>query len=156
MKRSVEDRTVETREVERTPVRRKPNHILGGFHIKTRAPEREGYYRRWVVDRPGRIEDAQASGYSFVVDPGAEIGDKPDDIAKRQGLDSRLSIRVGTHQDNTPMMAYLMETPKDWYQENQQIKEGFLKEKERSSNQNTEGWSAADQQNQYIPGKLNK
>lgn len=153
MNRKLEDRVVENRAVETAPIRKKPNHILGGLHVKTKAPERDGYYRRWIADRPGRLEEAQAAGYSYVIDPRAEIGERPDDISKQTGLDSRVSMRVGTHQDNTPMTAYLMEMPLEWWQENQQIKESHLKAKEASAKSNTEGWSPQDQQHQYIPGK---
>lgn len=146
-----ENRDVENRVVESSPVRKKPQHRLGGFQLKLTAPQREGYYRRFVVDRPGRLEDAEAAGYAFVHDPKIQIGENPDDVTKQAGLDSRISKRVGNHADGTPMMAYLMEMPQDWYRENQDEKEKVLKERERHEKRNEEGWNHEDKQTQYNP-----
>jgi hypothetical protein len=152
--RKVENRNVEEREPEKSPVRKKPKHRLGGHLLQLDAPGREGYYRRWMVDRPGRLESAEKAGYSYVIDPKITVGENPDDVKKRDGLDSRTSKTVGTNANGSPQMAYLMEMPLDWYRENQDEKDSLIKEKEKQVASNKEGWSPEDQSKQYIPGKL--
>ncbi len=151
-----ENRPVENREAESSPIRKKPTHRLGGFTLKLTAPQREGYYRRFFVDRPGRLEDAVAAGYAFVQDPKAKLGENPDDITSQGGLDSRISKRVGTNEDGTPQMAYLMEMPQDWYRENQDEKDAVLREKERIEKSNTDGWRPEDKEQQYDPLSPNR
>ena len=150
--RKVDNRKVEEREPEKGMVRKKPTHRLGGLQLKLQAPGREGYYRRWIVDRPGRLSDAEQAGYTYVVDPNIKIGENPDDVNKREGLDSRTSKTVGSNADGSPQMAYLMEMPLDWYRENQDEKDKLLKEKEKQAASNKEGWSPEDREHQYIPG----
>lgn len=87
---------------------------LGSNRQKLAAGKREGYQRRWVNDTPGRLEMAQEAGYEFVAQ---------DHVANSTDLGARKSVIVGTREDGQPMRAYLMEIPKDWYDEDQQAKQ---------------------------------
>lgn len=87
-------------------------------------PAKEGWVRRVVCDRHGRLDKFVNGGWSFVSkdDEGSE---NPEGILKagtREGLDSRVSQVVGTHKDNTPMHGYLMEIPEELYDEDQAVK----------------------------------
>lgn len=91
--------------------------LLGGTSLKLDAPKRNGYVRRWFNDAEGRVETAEQAGYSFVHDGRAE-SEQP----------VRVRRRVGTNADGTPLYAYLMEKPEEFYQEDQALKRQPLDE----------------------------
>ena len=78
---------------------------VGGHAMKLRAPQREGYVRRWVNDDGNRIADATELAYDFVLDTSIE----------GTGDGSRVSRLVGTKANGEPLRAYLMETPVEEY-----------------------------------------
>jgi hypothetical protein len=80
---------------------------------------------RWVNDIGGRIRDAQDGGYRFVKDPHAQVGEDP---MQSQGMGSAVNIRVGTHEDGSPMFAYLMTIDKELYEEDQADKQRVVDE----------------------------
>ncbi len=87
------------------PTRRRKRADIGGQHLKLKAPEREGYQRRWVNDTPGRIAMFQELAYDHVSEQGIK-SDSPD---------SRVRRLVGTMAGGAPQYAYLMETPLSEY-----------------------------------------
>lgn len=88
------------------PARRRKRADVGGQHFKLKFPEREGYHRRWVNDKPGRLAMFQELAYDFVTDPNI----------KSDSSDSRVCRLVGTQDGGAPQNAYLMETPLAEYQ----------------------------------------
>lgn len=96
-----------------TPGRRRKRADVGGQHLKLKAPEREGFHRRWVNDNPGRIAMFQELAYDHVIEPGIK-SDSPD---------SRVRRLVGTQAGGAPQYAYLMETPLEEYQAGVEEKE---------------------------------
>lgn len=88
------------------PTRRRKRADVGGQHFKLKFPERPGYHRRWVNDKPGRLAMFQELAYDFVSDPNI----------KSDSSDSRVCRLVGTQDGGAPQNAYLMETPLAEYQ----------------------------------------
>lgn len=88
------------------PTRRRKRADVNGQHLKLAAPPREGYMRRWVNDKPGRLAMFQKLAYDFVEDASIES----------DGTDSRIRRTVGTQEGGAPQYAYLMETPLEEYQ----------------------------------------
>lgn len=88
------------------PTRRRKRADVNGQHLKLAAPTREGYQRRWVNDKPGRLAMFQKLAYDFVEDTTIES----------DGPDSRIRRTVGTQEGGAPQYAYLMETPDTEYQ----------------------------------------
>lgn len=73
-----------------------------GTHTqKLELPPREGFHRHWFNDRPNRIAQAEAAAYSFVLDSAG----KP------------TSRVVGTREGGGAMLAYAMEIPKEYFDE---------------------------------------
>lgn len=86
------------------PVDRVP---LGSAARRLSAPTREGYKRRWIDDRPGRIDRAKKGGWTHVND---EMGRPECRIA---------SVGEGGGGLNT----YLMEIPEEWWMADQAAKQ---------------------------------
>lgn len=72
---------------------------FGNQGQKLAAPKREGYFRYWFNDTPGRVMSAQESGYTPVLDPASG---KP------------INAVVGVKPDGSPLLAYLQEIPQEW------------------------------------------
>jgi hypothetical protein len=85
----------------------------------------DGVVPRWINDIGGRLRDAQDGGYKFVQDKNIKVGDDPQ---QSQGMGSAVNIRVGTHEDGSPMHAYLMTIDKDLYEEDQADKQRIVDE----------------------------
>ena len=74
---------------------------FGSREQKLAYPDRQGYHRHWFNDDPGRIERAKEAGYEQVHDDKG----KP------------VSCVVGTARGGGALVAFLMEIPLEWYQE---------------------------------------
>lgn len=86
------------REIARIRAIRKP---LGALSQKLALPTRSGYHRHWFNDMPGRIEEAEANGWSFI-----------------KGNDGKpISRVVGSGRDNGALRAYAMELPEVFWLE---------------------------------------
>lgn len=92
---------------ERKPFVRKP---FGMWNQKLSYPNREGFHRHWFNDEPGRILEATQAGYEQVHDP-----------------DGRpVSMIVGVGRGGQPLVAFLMETPEEWYREDMAAQENVV------------------------------
>jgi hypothetical protein len=85
---------------------------LGQRTSKLRVAQRPGFVRRWINDVPGRLEAALAGGYAHVLDPRKD--NKPVDMY------------VGTAEKGGGQMAYLMEIPQEFADEDFAIKQESL------------------------------
>ncbi len=83
---------------------------LGSAKLKLAHEDRPGYHRHWMNDRSNRIHDAERAGYTFVE-------------ALNDGRKEKVSRRVGSHEDGSPMSAYLMEIRQEFYDEDQAAKQ---------------------------------
>jgi hypothetical protein len=95
------------------PTRRRKRADIGGQHLKLKVPDRAGYHRRWVNDKPGRLAMFEELAYGFVSEQGI----------KSDGPDSRVRRLVGTQAGGAPQYAYLMETPLEEFQAGVEEKE---------------------------------
>ena len=77
---------------------RKP---FGSQEQKMAYPDREGDHRHWFNDNPGRIHRAKEAGYTHVEDHEGE----------------NMSLVVGSREGGGPLLAYLMEIPQEWWEE---------------------------------------
>ena len=99
---------------------------LGALRSKLTLPDgvydKQKFVGRWVVDRPGRLQAAQDGGYKFVEDPTMQV-----EVGEGQNGRDRMSTAicrtVGTHEDGSPMKAFLMKIRKDWYEKDQREKQ---------------------------------
>uniref|UniRef100_A0A6M3J195 Uncharacterized protein n=1 Tax=viral metagenome TaxID=1070528 RepID=A0A6M3J195_9ZZZZ len=115
-------------EERRSPTGRKARVPLGtprarltvGFKI---PPDKKP---RWIVDHPGRLAQAEGGGYTFVEDPNATVGEGPEN--QRDRLSTKISRVVGETNEGAPIKAYLMLINKDWYEEDQEVKQTEIDE----------------------------
>lgn len=109
---------------------RKP---LGRQEAKLAYPERPGFKRRWINDKPGRVNDAKLAGYSHV----EEGGSKP------------VERTVGTAEHGGGLKAYLMEIPVEFYNEDFAEKQQSLDEIDGEIFRGTFKQEPGD--NRYVP-----
>jgi hypothetical protein len=100
---------------------------LGVARSKLSVPGRDGYVRRWINDTEGRLANAEAGGYQFVVDPALQIGQQDIDNENRD-LGARTSRVV---DKSTGQKAYLMEIQEEFYKEDQAAKVAKVEETDR-------------------------
>jgi len=117
-------------------------------------PGREGYARRIVCDRHGRLDKFLAGGWSFVQQDALEespLGTLK--VTTREGLDSRVSQVVGSHKDNRPMTGYLMEIPEELYDEDQAVKMEHVDNLEAGLRQgaDADGSTGPGKDGRYVP-----
>ncbi len=98
---------------------RKKRTPLGAPSYKLAVEERPGYVRRWINDAGNRLNDAREGGYEFASDVNVGTGSEDGNT----DIGSRVSRVVGKHEDGSPMRAYLMEIPKEYYEEDQAEKQ---------------------------------
>src|SRR5215831_667185 len=89
---------------ERQPFTRKP---FGSQEQKLAYPNREGFHRHWFNDEPGRILRAREAGYEQVHDPEG----RP------------VSTVVGIGRGGQALVAFLMEIPQEWFEEDMAAQE---------------------------------
>lgn len=96
---------------ERPPERRvrKP---FGNRDQKLAYPNREGFHRHWFNDEPGRILQARDAGYEQVSD---ERGNP-------------VQMVVGVGRGGNPQVAFLMEIPQQYYDEDMAAQDGVVHE----------------------------
>jgi len=108
------------REIEDLRKRRVPAGIPS---MNLDFPTREGFSRRIVSDRPGRLEKFEKAGWRFVErDELEEPNTGSLKVTTREGIDSRVSQVIGSHKDGSPMVGYLMEIYDELYDEDQAVK----------------------------------
>ena len=127
------------KKTERTQQKRRPFGVA-----QTRLAvnkEIEGYHLRWINDEPGRVEQAMESGYSFV---------EAEEVGKVAREDNRVRELVGVARDEkSPMYAYLMKIPQEFYLEDRGIIENQNKQIENAIKQGKINQSAGD--GRYVP-----
>jgi len=65
--------------------------VMPGQANKLDAPIRKGYVRRWVIDKPGNVQEFQSYGYSYTVDNFAANRDS----SEGSSMDTRISRPAG-------------------------------------------------------------
>jgi hypothetical protein len=97
-----EDETLE-QSIERIrALRERTRQEWGAFTQKLALPPRIGYHRHWFNDVAGRIEEAKSAGWAHVKNPRDN---------------TPLKRTVGTGRDSNVLVAYAMELPQIFWQE---------------------------------------
>lgn len=83
-------------------LREKKREEWGDFAQKLALPKRPGYHTHWFNDVAGRIDEALASGWAHRTNP-------------RDGKPHKRTVGVG--RDNNPLVAYAMDLPLVFWEE---------------------------------------
>jgi hypothetical protein len=75
-----------------------------------------GWYCHWINDTPGRVQEALDIGYVFVTLH--EVEATPTYGAPTADAGTRVCRRVGTNENGTELLAYLMKTSIEFHEEN--------------------------------------
>jgi hypothetical protein len=104
---------------ERIRKMRTANPIDGNKNRLPDIPPREGFVRRWVNDKPGRVNEFIARGWVLIPKDNSQVG-KELEI----GTGSCINVRVGRDADSgQELIAYAMEIPELILQEDLRAKE---------------------------------
>lgn len=106
---------------------------LGVTRSKLAVSGRDPNYQyRWVNEQthndPDRLNSALQGGYEYVQRAGVTVGEEAADGNSDTG--SQVSRIVGTKPDGSPLRAYLMRIPKEFYAEDQQAKQAEIDQTE--------------------------
>jgi hypothetical protein len=110
---------------------RKP---FGRAQAKLAYPDREGYVRRWFNDTPGRIQRAKDAGYEHVVDPRTK---------------NPVTLVVGVAERGGGLSAFLMEIPREFYEEDFAAKQEALDEIDKAVQRGN--WKEEPGDKRYVP-----
>ena len=119
---------------------------------KMELPTIPGFHIHWINDYPGRLEQAQDGGYSFVERAEVVMNDRgptPTD----SDLGSRVSMVVGSNADGTALRAYAMKIKQEWYDEDQaaiQAHNDHIDKTIRRGQQQVEGEKTEDARQRYV------
>jgi hypothetical protein len=143
------------RKVEEAKNRRDARKKRGGtgkLRRKLSYPEREGYHRHWINDQKRKVQDCLDRGYMFVEkEEGKHPGDPDVTNEMGQSLDSRVSTLVGTKEDGTPLRAFLMEIPQEWYDEDRKEMYEQIDAVEKAIEQGEDQYGRPGKDGRYIP-----
>jgi len=139
---------------EREEVRRK-RVPMGGRRAKLQLSEEDaknfkenGWTVRWINDKDGRIQQAQAGGYHHV------SKEEAPSIGASSDLSDRVSMIV-SKGDANPLTGYLMKIETKYYDEDKLTKEEANVAFDTALNTGQPGGNVVD--NQYVPeGHINK
>jgi hypothetical protein len=101
-------------------VRRQPVGIRNRLSVRGQDPN---YNYRFVNDQDDRVSRFQEAGYEFVPNSEVKIGDNRVDIDSTLGTNASVSVGNG-------MRAYLMRQKKEWYDEDQKLKQDEIDKSE--------------------------
>ena len=110
----------------------RPRRTPVGQRNKISVRDRDPNYHYRLVSvnleaDPDRLEDFKAAGYEIVpADKAGPIGDKQVDKPSAVGSAGLISVGQGTKQ-------VLMRIPKDWYQDDQKVKQAEIEATEQQS-----------------------
>lgn len=102
---------------------------MGTPELKMSVPQAEqdkDHVYRWFNDKPGRLQRAQNAGYEFVEDPTIQVGEGSE--SKQSNQDARVSMLAGKDERGGPLYAYLMRIKREWYEDDQDVKQAAIDE----------------------------
>lgn len=70
-----------------------------------------GYHLHFINDSPGRLQQAQLGGYTFVAPSEVGLG----------GTETQYRVLAGRNEDGSAMYAYLMKIEQEFYEEDQKL-----------------------------------
>lgn len=115
---------------------RKTRKPFGSRSQKLAYEAREGFHRHWFNDVPGRIMDAHDAGYEHVKDKEGKNVSRP----------------VGVNDAGNVMMAFLMETPEEFYKEDMAAQQSRADETDRAVRRG-ELEGAPGKDGRYVPSQ---
>lgn len=99
---------------------RKERVPLGVPRKKLEAQEIPGFHLRWINDYPGRIQEAQKGGYSFVTEEETKLNDFV--TPGNSDLGTHVKRLVGKDDQGGALYAYLMKIDESiWKQDQEEI-----------------------------------
>ena len=114
--------------IAKTPSGRVRRNPLMRRNVLTVSGKEDGYEYRIVNDKEDRVTQFTEQGYEIVSASKVQVGDKRVGKAAPEGSAMQMSVGNGEK-------AIVMRIRKDWYNEDQQSKQDYVAETERTTQQ---------------------
>ena len=121
---------------------------FGAHRTRLQVNKIPGYVLRWFNDLDGRVERALEGGYEFVKPSEIDGVGESELHEGNTDINSKVS-KVVSRGTDTIIRAVLMKIKKEWYEEDQKVKEGINKQVDDSLRQGAPGGNVVE--NQYVP-----
>lgn len=95
-------------------------------------PVLPGFVPRWFNDEENRLPRAQDAGWEFVSPSEFSTFRPSQHVAPNSDLGSRISVFCGTDEQGTPIRAYLMKITKEFWDEDQAVKQRELDQTDKA------------------------
>jgi len=128
---SEEVKVMEEQPKEERKLDRKQRVPLGSFRQKTQlSPQAMAYFEKrqevvqWFCDRPGRLQEVEDAGFRYVQKDEIafrEIGSG--DLSQGNGVGASVTMVMGTHENGQPMIGYLMAQPREYFEEDRELRQ---------------------------------
>jgi len=112
--------------IAKAPVGRTRRAPLARKQILNAVGKDPNYEYRFVNDDGDRVSQKMEEGYEHVPKSDVKVGDKRVENASSEGSVTQVSVGQGRK-------AFLMRIRKDWYQEDQAVKQEYVDETERAT-----------------------
>ena len=122
---------------------RKP---FGDPEQKLSVPEHKGFVRRWVRDDPQRLARFLEAGYIHVVN-----GDVPSSKQVKGSESTKVWTHGGVNDDGSPLRLFLLEQTREWYDEDQKLKQKPVDETDRAIREGSLGSGGLKDHEKYSP-----
>jgi hypothetical protein len=98
------------------------------------------FHYRWILDAPGRIQEAIEGDYSFV---------EPSEVGREPNGENKEFVRGDTNPDGSAQRQYLMKIPREFYEEDKKEAQSHLDQIDAAIRGGKLSQVAGD--NRYIP-----
>ncbi|WP_213775104.1 hypothetical protein [Bradyrhizobium sp. dw_78] len=115
--------------------KRRVTNPFGAARQKLNYPARPGYHRHWFNDQPGRIDIAKQAGYTHVTGNDGE----------------HVKRVVGTMEGGGGLVAYLMEIPTEWWEDDLRAQQARVNEIEAQMKRGVGAGKEHLEPGQYVP-----
>jgi hypothetical protein len=75
------------------------------------------FHYRWILDAPGRLQEALEGDYTFV---------EPKEVGRDANGENKVFVKGTTNADGSVQLQYLMKIPREFYEEDQAVAQAYL------------------------------
>jgi hypothetical protein len=106
----------------------------------TIAKQDPAFHYRWILDAPGRLQEAIEGDYTFVT---------PEEVGREDTKENKVYVRGGSNVDGSEQRQYLMKIPREFHEEDSKVSQAYLDEIDAAIKGGKVNQTLGD--NRYVP-----